>query len=102
MIGPSDDFPALDFDTKKGDAVSPIVHVTADDAPTLLVHGTRDRLVPIRHSTQIKSKFDENKVPCELVTIEGAGHGFGGDAAEQATKVSLEWFEKYLNPAAKK
>jgi acetyl esterase/lipase len=101
MIGPSDDFPALDFDTKKGEAVSPIVHVTGDDAPTLLVHGTRDRLVPIRHSQQIKAAFDESKVPCELVTIEGAGHGFGGDAAEQATKASLDWFERYLNPEAK-
>ena len=102
MIGPSDDFPALDFDTKKGDAVSPIVHVTADDAPTLLVHGTKDRLVPIRHSQQIKTAFDESKVPCELVTIEGAGHGFGGDAATQATQASLEWFERYLIPETKK
>jgi len=99
MIGPSGDFPALDFDAKKGDEVSPIVHVTADDAPTLLVHGTRDRMVPLRHSEQIRAKFDEGKVPCELVVIDGAGHGFRGDDAKQATKVSLEWFDRYLNPA---
>ncbi len=101
MIGPSDDFPALDFDAKLGDAVSPIVHVTPDDAPTLLVHGTRDRLVPIRHSEQIREKFETGQVPCQLVTIEGAGHGFRGEAAVEATQAALQWFERYLNPANK-
>lgn len=98
MIGPSANFPALDFDSKKGDAVSPIVHVTPDDAPTLLVHGTADRLVPIRHSEQIKSKFSDDNVPCELITIDGAGHGFQGEAARKATQSSLDWFERFLNP----
>ncbi len=98
LIGPSDDFPALDFDAKRGNEVSPLVHVTADDAPTLLVHGTNDRLVPIQHSKQIKTAFEEHGVVCELVTIEGAGHGFRGEAATQATTAALEWFDRFLSP----
>jgi acetyl esterase/lipase len=97
MIGPSEDFPALDFDKSQGDAVSPIVHVSPDDAPTLLVHGTKDRLVPIRHSEQIKLKFDAEGVECELLTIENAGHGFSGKDGKRATEAAYAWFEKHLN-----
>lgn len=96
MVGPSRDFPALDFDQEKGAEVSPLVHVTADDAPTMLIHGTRDRLVPLRHSQTIKEALDEKQVPCELVIIEGAGHGFRGDDAKLATQKSIEWFDLHL------
>ena len=96
MVGPSRDFPALDFDPKKGDAVSPLVHVTPDDAPTLLIHGTNDRLVPIRHSEEIKTALDAAKVSCELLTIAGAGHGFSGDDSSLATKATIEWLDRFL------
>ena len=102
MVGPSRDFPALDFDKDLGDEVSPLVCVTPDDAPTLLVHGTRDRLVPLRHSEEIKAAFDEDKVPCELITIEGAGHGFRGDDSKRATQASIDWFERFLSEQANK
>jgi dipeptidyl aminopeptidase/acylaminoacyl peptidase len=97
MIGPRDDFPALNFDQKEGERVSPIVHVTSDDAPTLLVHGTKDRLVPLRHSEQMKAALDARDVPCELLIIEGAGHGFGSKAADQAVAASIQWFDRCLN-----
>jgi acetyl esterase/lipase len=97
MVGPSRDFPALDFDKAKGEDVSPLVCVTPDDAPTLLIHGTKDRLVPLRHSEEIKAAFDEDKVSCELITIEGAGHGFRGDDSKRAAQASIEWFDRFLN-----
>ncbi|MEQ1902553.1 MAG: alpha/beta hydrolase [Pirellulaceae bacterium] len=102
MVGPSRDFPALDFDKAKGEDVSPLVCVTPDDAPTLLIHGTKDRLVPLRHSEEIKAAFDEDKVPCELITIEGAGHGFRGDDSKRATQASIEWFDRFLNEQGNK
>lgn len=100
MVGPSRDFPALDFAKEKGEGVSPLVHVTPDDAPTLLIHGTKDRLVPLRHSQEIKTAFDNDQVPCELLTIEGAGHGFRGADSTRATKAAVEWFDRFLNPPA--
>ena len=96
MIGPSDSFPALDFDKSKADAMSPILHVSDDDAPTLLVHGTRDRLVPISHSKEIKAEFEKTKAACKLVVIEDAGHGFRGDDAETANTALIEWFDEHL------
>lgn len=96
MVGPSDRFPALDFDPSLTESVSPIAHVTRDDAPTLLVHGTRDRLVPQRHSERIANKFEEAEVPHQLLILEGAGHGFVSQQAEEAEAAVLAWFAEHL------
>src|SRR5262249_17604480 len=38
-------FPALNFEKEKSADYSPIVHVSSDDPPTLLVHGDKDYLL---------------------------------------------------------
>ena len=40
--------------------------------------------------------FQGVKVPCKLLTIEGAGHGFSGDDAQRAAKAWADWFDKHL------
>lgn len=101
MVGPSKSFPALDFDTSKADAVSPILHITDDDAPTLLVHGTVDRLVPLSHSRNLKAEFEKTKAICKLVEIDGAGHGFRGDAQKTACNDIIAWFNEHLKAKSK-
>ncbi len=92
-------FPALKFDPEKAPEYSPLMHVTADDAPTLLVHGDKDELVPIWHSQKIAAAFADAKVPAELITIEGAGHGFNADGNKRMVKGMVDWFDQYLaNP----
>jgi acetyl esterase/lipase len=90
------DLPALDFDAKLAESVSPLVHVTPDDAPTLLVHGDKDGLVKIDHSRQILAAFQQHQVPSELVVVEGAGHAFLGDAGRRASQALVGWFDKHL------
>jgi acetyl esterase/lipase len=89
-------FPALHFDAKDAESVSPIVFVTKDDAPTLLIHGDKDDLVKIDNSERILEAFKKESVPAELIVIEGAGHGFGGENGKRASKALLDWFDKYL------
>jgi acetyl esterase/lipase len=91
-----DRFPALDFKEELAGSVSPLRFVTADDPPTLLVHGDKDDLVKLDQSQRIQAEFEKNKVPCELIVIEGAGHGFPGEQGERASKALVEWFDKYL------
>lgn len=91
-----DRFPALDFDPQLADSVSPLLFVTPDDPPTLLVHGDKDDLVKLDQSQRIHAAFRKAKVPCELVVIEGAGHGFGGKDRERASKALVNWFDQYL------
>ncbi len=89
--------PPLAFDAKKEPDCSPILKVTEKTAPTLLIHGDKDTLVPIDHSTNIMPVLEKAKVPCKLVTIEGAGHGFSAKQDRDVVlPAMLGWFEKHL------
>jgi fermentation-respiration switch protein FrsA (DUF1100 family) len=71
----------------KAKSASPVEHVTADDAPSLIVHGTEDPAVPYSQSVALEKKLEEAGVPAILLTVEGAGHGkgFGPTVNEVAT-----------------
>ena len=92
-------FPALNFERELAADISPILFVSPDDPPTLLIHGTADRTVPLDHSTRIQEAFQRAGVTSELIVIEGAGHGFRDDDAERARTAMLDWFVKILLPA---
>lgn len=47
----------------------------------LIIHGTSDNIAPISYSERAAETFPD----AQLVKIEGAGHGFYGDAADQAS-----------------
>ena len=66
------------------------------DAPTLLVHGSRDPRVPLKLSEQMFAELKKCEVPAKLVVIEGAGHGFSGKDAKQASSERVAWFDKHL------
>jgi dipeptidyl aminopeptidase/acylaminoacyl peptidase len=61
-----------------------------------MIHGDKDELVPIEHSKNILAAFQKAKVPAELITIEGAGHGFNAKQNETVIPALVGWFEKYL------
>ena len=89
--------PPLAFDAKKEPDCSPILKVTDKTAPILLIHGDKDILVPIDHSEKLLAVLQLQKVPCKLVTIEGAGHGFSAKQnAAVVLPAMLSWFEKHL------
>ncbi len=89
-------FPALTMDQETAAKMSPLLAVTPDDAPTLLIAGDKDDLVPIDHSKRIKTQFDSRKVPAELLVIEGGGHAFKGDDLKRAQKAMGDFFESRL------
>jgi acetyl esterase/lipase len=89
-------FPALNFEKEKAPDYSPIVHVSADDPPTLLIHGDKDDLVPVGNSKMIHEAFQKNNVKTHLIIIEGAGHGFRGEDAKRASAAMVAWFEQTL------
>jgi acetyl esterase/lipase len=74
--------------------VSPITHVSADDAPTLLIHGDKDDLVPLQQSEAILAKFKAAGVPAKLIVKKGAGHGWATILDD--LKPMADWFDKYL------
>jgi len=92
----TDRFPALGFDPKLAESVSPLLHVSSDDPPTLLIHGDKDTLVKPDNSDRILAAFKKEKVPCDLIVMKGAGHGFGGKQGDEAATALIAWFDKYL------
>jgi acetyl esterase/lipase len=96
FVGPSERFPALDFEQDKAPGVSPILSATSDDAPTLLLHGTKDHLVPLSQSERMRDALQEVGVEVELVIYEGAGHGFKNEFRGLATTATVAWFESHL------
>ena len=89
-------YPALQFDPNQASSVSPLLHVSSNDPPTLLIHGDKDELVPLWHSEKLHEASKKRGVESELVVIEGAAHGFGGKDAKRASDARVAWFEKYL------
>jgi acetyl esterase/lipase len=89
-------FPALNFDPQKSEDYSPLLQVTPDDPPTLLVHGDEDSLVPLMHSEKIFAELEAQGVGSKLIVIEGAGHGFRGEDQQQAAGALVSWFEEHL------
>jgi acetyl esterase/lipase len=90
------DFPALDFDRTQVDAMSPELQVTPKTAPTLMIHGDQDTLVPLHHSEKLKTQLDNKNVTNELIVIQDAGHAFLGSDKTRAEKAMLDWFDRHL------
>jgi acetyl esterase/lipase len=77
-----------------GKQISPITHVSAESAPTLIIHGDKDLLVPMQQAQTFLAKLKEAGVPGELVVKEGAAHGWPGLEKDMPTIV--DWFDKHL------
>jgi acetyl esterase/lipase len=77
-----------------GRQISPINHVTADDAPTLIIHGDKDLLVPIQQAEVIVARLKEAGVAAELVTKSGAAHGWPNIDKDMPT--IADWFDRHL------
>ena len=75
-------------------SASPLEHVTPDDASFLIMHGSRDRLVPCLQSESLHQKLKSNGVNSQLMVIPDAGHGF--DRRKYLPNV-IEFFQKELH-----
>jgi acetyl esterase/lipase len=93
------DWEALRFAPAMAGAYSPVTMVSPKTAPTLLIHGDKDFGVPMVLSEKMLAECREQHVPCELLVIKNAGHGFAGKDRKQAEAARDAWFEKYLLPA---
>jgi acetyl esterase/lipase len=61
----------------RADHASPINHVSPDDAPMLLFHGTDDGWVPREQSERLAEALRKAGVSHHLIMVDGAAHGFG-------------------------
>jgi acetyl esterase/lipase len=81
-------------------ATSPITHVSATSAPSLIIHGDKDTLVPIQQAEVMVASLKKAGVAAELVVKPGAGHGWQG--MDRDLKTLADWFDKHLLNKAKR
>ena len=79
--------------------ISPATHVRADDPPTLIIHGDKDKLVPMQQSEMIVARFKEVGVPAKLIVKKGCGHGWFTILKDAET--CADWFDQYLKDGKK-
>src|SRR6516164_3925684 len=83
----------------KLDPYCPVRNITSAYPPILMIHGTKDEDVPYEESAAMARELARHKVPHELITIAGAGHGLaGGDKTQvaDAHARATAFIRKYL------
>ena len=75
---------------------SPINWITPHAAPTLCIHGTQDKYVAHEQAVWLVDRLKSAGVEADLLTLEGAGHGFNGPDAETAEQAMIAFFAKHL------
>ena len=80
---------------------SPIRFASPGAAPSLIVHGDTDPVVPIVEGETMYAALTRAGVPASFLRINGAGHGFAGPDLERVNAAMIQWFERHLGSAAK-
>ena len=86
----------LEQERHKHIIASPLPWVTPHAAPTLLIHGTEDKYVAYEQALWMRDRLLLCGVAVELLTLEGAGHGFKDADAEKSDQALISFFEKKL------
>ena len=80
------------------DRIAPLRAVARSSAALLLIHGSADTQVPLRHSQDLFRAAAGN---ARLVTVAGAEHAeMPGDSTGQVRRETLAWFDQWLGAAA--
>jgi len=81
-------------------AASAMSFIKKDMPPFLFLHGTEDKQVPFAHSPRMCSAMLAAGAKCEVLTVEGAGHGVGGWEKEarwmEYKKKMVEWLREVM------
>ena len=59
--------------------------------PTLVIHGTEDRVLPVENGRRLASRIPG----AELVILEGAGHAFHSERADEVNALVLDFLRRH-------
>ncbi len=79
---------------------SPVIYITRDSPPFLLMHGSKDEDVPYDQSVEMCDRMKQAGAHCELITIDGAPHGMDHWESHPEflwyKKALVDWLQKTL------
>lgn len=83
---------------------SPAAHVSPDDPPFLLIHGTADDRVPHARSEEFHARLQAEGIQSELITVQDGGHGPTFPGAKNPPDylgAMVRFFETHLSGGAR-
>ena len=87
---------------ERGRKASPSTYVAADAPPFLLVHGTADTTVNIKHGDTFHGALKKAGAKhLEYIRVEGAGHGVFHQSSKKTYPAMEAFFKKHLLEAGK-
>jgi len=76
-------------------------HIALDSVgrmpPVLLLHGARDRVVPLRRAFEVGRMLDRLGTPYEMKVYTELGHAFSQRARDDAAERAADFFDRHLN-----
>ncbi len=75
---------------------NPVAFVTPDDAPTLIIHGDQDALVPLAQSQILVDALKKANIEVHLEVLEGANHGGPAFGKPSINSMIIEFFDNHL------
>lgn len=99
-----DQFPGASLaDTPdKALAASPVGHISGDEPPFLIMHGSSDSLVSPWQSAHLYQALTKQGVRARYILIEGAGHGDTRWFQPETINIVANWFRETLGTAGSK
>ena len=82
---------------EKAKKANPIIYITKNDPPFLIIHGDKDKTVPLHQSELLEAALKKAGVPVTFYTVKDGGHSdpnFFRDP--NVYKLTREFFEKNL------
>jgi acetyl esterase/lipase len=75
---------------------SPVFHVSKNDAPFLILHGTQDTDVPIAQAQELYDKLQAAGVPVQLIKLDDVHTFRTPEARARLVFEALQFFQRYL------
>ena len=85
---------------EKAERASPIHYITSDDPPFLILHGTKDCLVPWQQSVLLDEALKRGGINSTLAILPGAEHGGDAFDAPEYKQMISDFFDRYLKQRA--
>jgi acetyl esterase/lipase len=85
-------------------AASPIMNVSRNAPPVLLLHGDSDKIVSVQQSVAMEAALRGANVPVKLVRVVGGGHAVNFGTADmphaqfpEVLREMVRWLDQYLS-----
>lgn len=88
------DFLGTDYSEEAARRASAVTYVNESAPPFMILHGTKDEVVPVHQSEILAKTLKEHHIYSEFYLLEGAGHGTDEFYQEEVMKIVVDFLNK--------